>query len=94
MSSEEHLKDLRNSTLLIPVPRLILDQFVILIAFPQQQWFRKRASILRYTYIACLVNNIPASVSQRQFSRLKFCTKNNATHGIINGAGITQSYNK
>ena len=28
-------------------------QCVILIAFPQQQWFRKRAS--RYTYIACIV---------------------------------------
>ena len=32
------------------------DQYVILIAFPQQQWFRERASLLRYTYIACLVH--------------------------------------
>ena len=31
------------------------DQYVIFIAFPQQQLFRKRASLLRYTYIACLV---------------------------------------
>ena len=31
------------------------DQYVILNAFPQQQWFRKRASVLRYTYIACIV---------------------------------------
>jgi hypothetical protein len=30
-------------------------QYVILIAFPQQQWFRERALMLRYTYIACLV---------------------------------------
>jgi hypothetical protein len=30
------------------------DQYVILIAFPQQKWFRERASMLRYTYIACL----------------------------------------
>jgi hypothetical protein len=30
-------------------------QYVILIAFPQQQCFRERASVLRYTYIACLV---------------------------------------
>ena len=30
------------------------DQYVILIAFPRQQWFRERASVLRYTYIACL----------------------------------------
>ena len=28
---------------------------VILIAFPQQQWFREGASVLRYAYIACLV---------------------------------------
>jgi hypothetical protein len=25
------------------------------IAFPQQQWFRERTSVLRYAYIACLV---------------------------------------
>jgi hypothetical protein len=31
------------------------DQYVVLIAFPLQQWFRGRASILRYTCIACLV---------------------------------------
>jgi hypothetical protein len=31
------------------------DQYVILIAFPQQQWFRERASMLRYTYIGCIV---------------------------------------
>jgi hypothetical protein len=31
------------------------DQCIILIAFLQQQWFRERASVLRYTYIACLV---------------------------------------
>ena len=30
------------------------DQYVILIAFTQQEWFRQRASILRYTYIASL----------------------------------------
>jgi hypothetical protein len=27
---------------------------VILIAFPLQQWFNERASMLRYTHIACL----------------------------------------
>ena len=30
-------------------------KFVILIAFPRQQWFREGASLLRYAYIACLV---------------------------------------
>ena len=32
-----------------------LQKYVILIAFPRQLWFRERASMLRYTYIACLV---------------------------------------
>jgi hypothetical protein len=31
------------------------DQYVILIAFLQQQLFRERASLLRYKYIVCLV---------------------------------------
>jgi hypothetical protein len=35
--------------------RAHMDQYVILIAFPQQQWFRERASLLRYTYVACAV---------------------------------------
>ena len=30
-------------------------QYVILIAFPRQQWFRERASVLRYTCTACIV---------------------------------------
>jgi hypothetical protein len=33
------------------------QKHVRLIAFRQQQWFRERASILRYTYIACLLFN-------------------------------------
>jgi hypothetical protein len=31
------------------------SEYVIFIAFPRQQWLHERASILRYTYIACLV---------------------------------------
>jgi hypothetical protein len=31
--------------------------FVILIFFPLQQWLHERASMLHYTYIACLVKN-------------------------------------
>ena len=40
------------------------DQYVILTAFPQQQWFRKRASLLRYTYIVCLVFRYIVKVTQ------------------------------
>jgi hypothetical protein len=32
------------------------SEYVILIAFPLQQWFLERALPLRYTHIACLVN--------------------------------------
>ena len=31
------------------------SEYVILITFPLQQWLNERASVLRYTYIACLV---------------------------------------
>ena len=37
------------------IPRNIL-LYVILIAFPLQQWLRERASMLRYTYIACRIS--------------------------------------
>ena len=32
------------------------DQWVVLIAFPQQKWFHERTSVLRYTYIDRLVD--------------------------------------
>ena len=31
------------------------SEYVILIAFPLQQWYRERTSLSRYTCIACLV---------------------------------------
>ena len=31
------------------------SQYVTLIAFPLQQWLHERVSMLRYTYIACIV---------------------------------------
>jgi len=44
-------------------------QYVILIALPQQQWLHERASILRYTYIVCLVlgenERSPSFIRQR-----------------------------
>jgi len=32
------------------------SDYVILNVFPLQQWLHERASLLRYTYIACLVS--------------------------------------
>jgi hypothetical protein len=31
------------------------SEYVILLAFARQQWLNERASMLRYSYIACLV---------------------------------------
>jgi hypothetical protein len=39
-------------------------KYVIFIAFPQQQWLRKPASMLRYTYIVCLVNHVVSESPQ------------------------------
>jgi len=36
--------------------------FVILISFPLQQWLHERALMLRYTYIACLVELIDEDI--------------------------------
>jgi hypothetical protein len=33
------------------------SEYVILIAFPLQQWLHERASVLRYTYIGCIVRD-------------------------------------
>ena len=38
-----------------PRAHMHTHKYVIIFAFPQQQWFRKRASVLRYTYIEYLV---------------------------------------
>jgi len=38
------------------------SEYVILIAFPLQQWFRERASVLLYTYIDCLVADLFAFI--------------------------------
>jgi hypothetical protein len=38
-------------------------KYVILIAFPLQQWLQERVSLLRYTYIACLINLYDCLVS-------------------------------
>jgi hypothetical protein len=39
----------------IPKATNIQSEYVTFIALPGQQWLHERASILRYTYIACLV---------------------------------------
>jgi len=42
----------------VPKATNIYSENVTLIDFPVQQWLHESASMLRYTYIACLVNKI------------------------------------
>jgi len=39
----------------IPKATNTQSEYVILFAFPLQKWLHERASILRYTYMVCLV---------------------------------------
>jgi len=43
------------------------SDYVIIIAFPQQQWLHERASMLRYTYIACFFLNIRYKLCSEAF---------------------------
>ena len=40
----------------MPLATNTYSEYVILIAFPQQQWLQERASILRYAHIFCVAN--------------------------------------
>ena len=42
----------------VPKATNSLLKYLKFIAFPLQQWLHKRASVLRHTYFACLVNGI------------------------------------
>jgi hypothetical protein len=43
----------------IPKATSTHSEYVMLTALPLQQWLQERASVLRYTYTACLVNVKP-----------------------------------
>jgi len=45
------------------------SQYVILIAFALQQWLQERASVLRYTYMACLVPVIHSYINTIEIKR-------------------------
>jgi hypothetical protein len=41
----------------VPEPTDIHSEYIILIAFPQQQWLHESASVLRYTYITFVLRS-------------------------------------
>jgi hypothetical protein len=61
------------------VPVIFESPCIILIAFPQQQYFRERASVLLYKYIACVVKHMLIIRNYNDLSMLKaylhvYCT--------------------
>ena len=44
------------------------SEYVILTAFPLQHWLHERATVLRYTYIACLFNSMISPTKEALFS--------------------------
>jgi len=54
----------------IPESTNTYSQCVILIAFPLQKWLHERASILRYTYIVCVVYRVGFMVNDRSSDRI------------------------
>jgi hypothetical protein len=48
----------------IPKATSTHSEYVMLIAFPLQLWLHERASMLRYTYIACVVTSCVSIASR------------------------------
>jgi hypothetical protein len=59
-------------------------KYVLLIAFPQQLWFRQPASVLRCTYIACLGVTQTASKCEHTVYRHTELTHSSTDDVIIN----------
>jgi hypothetical protein len=51
------------------------SDYVIFIAFPLQQWLRERASVLHYTYIACVVSSACSRWISRPMSNVESHTR-------------------
>jgi hypothetical protein len=49
-----------------------LSEYVILTAFPLQQWLHEYASMLFYTYIACLVSYFTSTVTTAPLQDTQF----------------------
>jgi len=58
------------------------SEYVTLIAFPRQQWLRERASMLRYTYFACL---IVCGIIRDKYIRITSELNHDATCTTVNG---------
>ena len=55
MTIQDDAEQMRFACRIIKASKHTHLRYVMLIAFPLQQWLRERVSMLRYKYIACLV---------------------------------------
>jgi hypothetical protein len=61
----------------IPKTTNTLSEYVMLMAFPLQQWLHEHASVLRCKYIACIVTHIKNSQSMLCSEIISiYCKKN------------------
>jgi hypothetical protein len=65
----------------IPKARNTHSGYVILIAFPMQQWLHERVSMLRYTSFSCLVLSKLRSAVQRATLE-KLCSLSNISFAV------------
>jgi len=70
------------------------SECVMLIAFPLQQWVHERASVLRYTYIACLVFHAMCWCSLTKFIHLwpVVCLNATVTAVALNSKHVSEMY--
>ena len=60
------------------------SEYVIFIAFPLQQWLHERASMLRYTYFACLVHGFHYPLQAYLFfTSFKFFTDCSGLYDVV-----------
>jgi hypothetical protein len=55
---------------------------IIIIYFPWQQWLRECASMLRYTWIACLLN-LPSLNHKKRWKNVRVCLTRDNRHSVM-----------
>ena len=67
------------------------SEYVILIAFPLQQWLRERASMLRYTYIICPFFNLLSPCMRLGLSKERFTWTSQAVRSSETSTKFSQT---
>ena len=82
-TTDDNIKRRMHIACWIPKATSTHSQYVVLIAFPLQQWLNQRASVLRYTYVACLVLPCSQQPPIRTFSALDILILSSHLHIVL-----------